>query len=49
VNFDEDKNAAYYSRRIVACDVLSGKVSNPHASTLKQALISRMELKRTDR
>jgi SH3 domain-containing YSC84-like protein 1 len=40
VNFDEDKNAAYYNRRVAATDVLNGKVKNPQASTLKQALAS---------
>jgi SH3 domain-containing YSC84-like protein 1 len=40
VHFDADKNAAYYNRRVAARDVLSGKVSNPQAATLKQALAS---------
>lgn len=40
VHFDQDKNAAYYNRRVAARDVLSGKVANPQAAALKQALAS---------
>lgn len=38
VDYDEDETSAYYGRQIAARDVLSGKASNPHAATLRQAL-----------
>jgi lipid-binding SYLF domain-containing protein len=40
VNYDEDKNAAYYDRRVAARDILGGTVTNPRAASLKQALAS---------
>lgn len=38
IDYDEEQTAAYYNRQVAARDVLSGKVSNPHADTLRQAL-----------
>lgn len=38
INFDENETAAYYNRRVAARDVLSGKVTDPHAAVLQQAL-----------
>lgn len=40
VNFDEEETAAYYGRRVASREILSGKVSNPHAQALRQALAS---------
>lgn len=38
VDYDEDETSAYYGRQVAARDVLSGKVRNPHADTLRQAV-----------
>ncbi|MEN3275629.1 MAG: YSC84-like protein 1 [Massilia sp.] len=38
VDYDEDETSAYYRRQVAARDVLSGKVTNPQAATLRQAL-----------
>lgn len=38
INFDRDQTAAYYGRQVAARDVLAGKVANPQASSLRQAL-----------
>jgi lipid-binding SYLF domain-containing protein len=40
VHYDQDKNTAYYNKRVAARDVVTGKVSNPQAAALKQALAS---------
>ncbi len=38
INFDEDETAGYYGKQVALNDIFSGKVKNPHASELKQAL-----------
>lgn len=38
VNYDQKKTSAYYGRQVASRDVLAGKVSNPQADALKQAL-----------
>lgn len=38
VDYDEDETAAYYGRQVAARDVLAGKISNPQAASLRQAL-----------
>ena len=38
IDYDEDETSAYYQRQVAARDVLSGKVRNPQADTLRQAL-----------
>ncbi|MEW6760193.1 MAG: lipid-binding SYLF domain-containing protein [Pseudomonadota bacterium] len=38
IDYDEDETAGYYRRQVAARDVLSGKVSNPQADMLRQAL-----------
>ncbi|CAN7160358.1 lipid-binding SYLF domain-containing protein [Massilia sp. LjRoot122] len=38
VDYDEDETAAYYGRQVAARDVLSGKIRNPQADALRQAL-----------
>lgn len=38
INFDEPENAAYYNRAVTAAEILAGKVGNPHAAALNQAL-----------
>jgi lipid-binding SYLF domain-containing protein len=38
IDYDEDETAGYYNRQVAARDVLSGKVRNPHADVLRQAL-----------
>lgn len=38
VDYDEDETSAYYQRQVAARDVLNGKLTNPHAVTLRQAL-----------
>jgi lipid-binding SYLF domain-containing protein len=38
IDYDEDETAGYYNRQVAARDVLSGKVRNPHADMLRQAL-----------
>lgn len=38
INYDQKKTSAYYGREVASRDVLSGKVSNPQADALKQAL-----------
>jgi len=40
VDYDEDETSGYYGRQVAARDVLGGKVSNPHAAELRQALAS---------
>lgn len=40
VNYDENQTNAYYGQRVAARDVIAGKVRNPQADTLKQALAS---------
>jgi lipid-binding SYLF domain-containing protein len=40
IDYDEDETCGYYRRQVAARDVLSGKVSNPHADMLRQALAS---------
>ena len=40
VDYDEDETAGYYQRQVAARDVLSGKVTNPQAASLRQALAS---------
>lgn len=38
VDYDEDETSAYYGRQVAARDVLAGKISNPQAAGLRQAL-----------
>lgn len=38
VDYDEDETSAYYRRQVAARDVLTGKITNPNASVLRQAL-----------
>lgn len=38
VDYDEDETSGYYGRQVAARDVLSGKVTNPQAASLRQAL-----------
>lgn len=38
INYDADETASYYGRRVAAREVLAGKVANPQAAALKQAL-----------
>lgn len=38
IDYDEDETAGYYRRQVAARDVLSGKITNPHADTLRQAI-----------
>ncbi len=38
IKFDQDQTSAYYSRNVVASDVVNGKVSTPQADALKQVL-----------
>jgi len=38
IDYDEDETAGYYGRQVAARDVLGGKVTNPHADVLRQAL-----------
>ncbi|VXC33499.1 lipid-binding SYLF domain-containing protein [Massilia sp. 9I] len=38
IDYDEDETSAYYKRPVAARDVLSGKVTNPQADMLRQAL-----------
>ncbi len=38
IDYDEDETSAYYRRQVAARDVLSGKVKNPQADMLRQAL-----------
>lgn len=38
IDYDEDETSAYYGRQVAARDVLGGKVRNPHADTLRQAV-----------
>ena len=38
VDYDEDETSGYYGRQVAARDVLSGKVNNPQAAALRQAL-----------
>lgn len=38
VDYDEDETSAYYRRQVAARDVLTGKVKNPQADMLRQAL-----------
>lgn len=40
IDYDEDETSGYYRRQVAARDVLSGKVSNPQADSLRQALAS---------
>ena len=40
VDYDEDETAGYYGRPVAARDVLAGKISNPQAASLRQALAS---------
>ncbi|MFC4930723.1 lipid-binding SYLF domain-containing protein [Massilia sp. GCM10023247] len=40
VDYDEDETAGYYGRQVAARDVLAGKISNPQAASLRQALAS---------
>ena len=40
IDYDEDETSAYYQRQVAARDVLSGKVRNPQADTLRQTLAS---------
>ena len=38
IDYDEDETSGYYRRQVAARDVLSGKVKNPQADMLRQAL-----------
>jgi len=38
IDYDEDETSGYYRRQVAARDVLAGKVTNPQADTLRQAL-----------
>jgi len=38
IDYDEDETSGYYRRQVAARDVLGGKVSNPQAASLRQAL-----------
>lgn len=38
VDYDEDETSGYYRRQVAARDVLTGKVSNPQAAALRQAI-----------
>lgn len=38
IDYDEDETSGYYRRQVAARDVLSGKVTNPQADSLRQAL-----------
>lgn len=38
VDYDEDETSAYYGREVAARDVVSGKITNPQAASLRQAL-----------
>jgi lipid-binding SYLF domain-containing protein len=38
IDYDEDETSAYYRRQVAAREVLGGKVRNPQADTLRQAL-----------
>lgn len=38
VDYDEDETSGYYGRQVASRDVLSGKVKNPQAMALRQAL-----------
>lgn len=38
VDYDEDETSGYYGRQVAARDVLGGKVTNPQADSLRQAL-----------
>jgi len=38
IDYDEDETSGYYQRQVAARDVLSGKVTNPQADSLRQAL-----------
>lgn len=38
INFDEEETAAYYGRQVALNDIFSGRVENPHAARLQQAL-----------
>jgi lipid-binding SYLF domain-containing protein len=40
ISYDQKKTSAYYGQRVASRDVLTGKVSNPQADSLKQALAS---------
>lgn len=40
IDYDENETSAYYKRRVAARDVLMGKVSNPQAAQLRQAIAS---------
>lgn len=40
IDYDEDETSAYYRRQVAARDVLSGKITNPHANDLRQAMAS---------
>ena len=38
VDYDEDETSAYYRRQVAAREVLTGKITNPNAGMLRQAL-----------
>ncbi|HZX27712.1 MAG TPA: YSC84-related protein, partial [Telluria sp.] len=38
VNYDEKETAAYYGKRVAVRDILGGKVMNPRADELRQAI-----------
>lgn len=38
IDYDEDETSGYYRRQVAARDVLGGKVTNPQADSLRQAL-----------
>lgn len=38
IDYDEDETSGYYRRQVAARDVLAGKVRNPQADSLRQAL-----------
>lgn len=38
VDYDEEETSAYYKRQVAARDVLSGKITNPNAATLRKSL-----------
>lgn len=40
IHYDQKETGAYYQKQVAAREVVAGKVANPHADALKQALAS---------
>jgi lipid-binding SYLF domain-containing protein len=40
IHYDQKETGAYYQKQVAAREVVAGKVTNPHADALKQALAS---------